>query len=60
MNMTQTARRESYISPTERKFAAWLGAVEAVAGHVNDSDAWDLYRGEYTVAQAAAELSGAA
>ena len=58
MNMTQMARSESYESPAERLYTGWLIAViDAVGADVNESNAWDLYRGDYTVAQAVAELS---
>ena len=59
MNMAQIARAEGYIPPTERKYCYWLDAVEKRMGHAvtDESAAWDLYQGKYSVEEAAVELA---
>jgi hypothetical protein len=60
------AQSESYVSPTERAFMAWVGAVEKIVGHSLDGDedrdgysldgAYAAFEASVTAADYAAEV----
>lgn len=58
MDMATMARHECAVYPSEKRFAAWLKAVEALIGGSVDQNgqAYDLFADEATPEEAAAEL----